>query len=57
MNKREELRSCPKCGSDNFTYLEIVDNYDGTELLDVLECNECGCVYHLVFEFARKEER
>lgn len=52
----EELRSCPRCGSGNFTYIEIVDSRDGTELHDLLECNECGCKYKLVFRYETKEE-
>jgi len=55
MSKREELRSCPKCGSNSFTYWEVADSRDGTELHDVLKCDECGCKYYLVFEYARKE--
>lgn len=56
MSRAEDLRSCPKCGSKDFTYWEIVDNYDGTELHDILSCDECGCRYKLVFEYVKKEE-
>ena len=55
MSKAEELRSCPKCGSVRFTYLEIADAGDGAELHDWLVCDECGCKYFLVFEYVRKE--
>lgn len=53
---REEIRRCPRCGSTSFTYLEIVDNHDGTELHDFLECDKCGCKYYLVFGYERKVE-
>ena len=56
MKMRDEIRRCPRCGSTSFTYLEIVDNHDGTELHDLLECNECGCKYYLVFGYERKVE-
>ena len=54
--RAEELRSCPRCGSESFSYLEIVDNAEGDELHDQLECDECGCRYYLVFKFEKKEE-
>lgn len=56
MMRAEELRRCPRCGSTEFTYNEIVDSRDGTELHDRLECDECGCKYRLVFKYAAKEE-
>ena len=56
MRKLTELRSCPKCGSTNFSFWEITDNYDGDELNDHLVCDECGCRYYLVFKFVKKEK-
>lgn len=55
MDRPTDVRSCPKCGSTNFEFIEIVDNVDGNELHDKLEC-KCGCVYHLVFEYTGRKE-
>ena len=55
MSKREDLRRCPKCGSDKFMYWEIADNNAGDELHDILECEECGCRYYLVFGYVEKK--
>ena len=51
---RTNLRTCPECGSGSWSYWEIVDNDDGDELHDILECDECGCRYELVFVYAEK---
>ena len=45
---------CAECGSENVEPKGIVGGRPGENIIALFECNDCGCKYIEVYEYARK---